>query len=258
MRNLGDLVPTAVAIYNLGNLRNNLFPGGSPMTRKRSTLTVLLLLVPAWTVGQSLGEVAKKEKERRERNKQEGREVIVISEEELFPERAQGSESSETDGGEPGTPASSRSAPPPPRSGEDEPYDEELDYVEDGDVPQNIPPDAPLEERLEIFQEMKRHYEQQVREIDQAIAENNERIRQLDARIGATSAAGGAGLPVAPQTGTGAETTLMTGQESQTLMAERERLQAMNEQMTRRKERLKFDLQTKGRAAGIPPGYLRF
>jgi DNA repair ATPase RecN len=132
-----------------------------------------------------------------------------------------------------------------------------MDYAEE-DVPQTIPADLPMEERLELFEKMKRRYNQQVQEIDQAIAENNERIRQLDAKIGATSALGGAGLPVAPQTGTGAANTQMTGQESQTLVAERDRLTAANDQMSQRKEQLKLDLQTKGRVAGIPAGYLRF
>lgn len=227
------------------------------MKPMKSTLTVLLLLVPALALGQSLGEVAKKEKERRERNKREGRKVIVVSEEELFPEEAEGdADSSGEVSGESSSTGST--APPRSRSRDDEEYDEEGDYIDEERVPTNIPPGIPMEERLEMFQLMKRHYERQVREIDQAIAENNERIRQLDAKIGATSAAGGAGLPVAPRTGTGAEMSQMTGQESQTLIAERERLQAMNEQMTRRKEQMKLDLQTKGRVAGIPPGYLRF
>lgn len=231
------------------------------MKPMKSTLTVLLLLLPALALGQSLGEVAKKEKERRERNKREGRTVIVVSEEELFPEEAEAdSESSAEVSGESSSMGSSSSttAPSRSRSRDDEEYDEERDYIDEEPVPTNIPPGIPMEERLEMFQLMKRHYEQQVREIDRAIAENEERIRQLDAKIGATSAAGGAGLPVAPQTGTGAEMSQMTGQESQTLIAERERLQTMNEQMTRRKEQMKLDLQTKGRVAGIPPGYLRF
>jgi len=50
----------------------------------------------------------------------------------------------------------------------------------------------------------------------------------------------------------------MTGQESQQLLAEQKKLQAMNAQMESRKDQLKLDLQTKGRVGGIPPGYLRF
>ena len=220
----------------------------------KSTLLVLLLLLPGLALSQSLSEVAKKEKERREKNKQEGKEALVISEDQLSSERAQtgGSGQVEVEGG-----STASAAPPRPRSDDGEDYDGESEYME-GDVPKSIPPDIPLEQKLEMFQRMRRYYDEQVREIDNAIAENNERLRQLQAEIGATSALGGAGLPVPPQTGTGAENTQMTGQESQQLLAEQKKLQTMNGQMESRKDRLKLDLQTKGRVAGIPPGYLRF
>jgi len=217
----------------------------------KSTLVVLFVLLPGLALSQSLSDVARKEKERREKNKQEGKEALVISEDQLSP-AAGGSGQVQVEGG------STRSAgPPKPGSDEGEDLDEESEYMEE-DVPQSIPPDLPLEQRLEMFQRMKRHYDQQVREIDKAIAENNERLRQLAAKIGATSALGGAGLPVAPQTGTGTANTQMTGQESQQLLAEQKKLQAMNAQMESRKDQLKLDLQTKGRVGGIPPGYLRF
>ena len=45
----------------------------------KSTLLVLLVLLPGLALSQSLTEVAKKEKERREKNKQEGKEALVIS-----------------------------------------------------------------------------------------------------------------------------------------------------------------------------------
>jgi hypothetical protein len=105
---------------------------------------------------------------------------------------------------------------------------------------------------------MKEGYERQVVEIDKSIAENDETIRELDARIAAVSALGGGGLPVAPQTGMGAATTLMTGQETAELVGQQDRLKAINETLRKRKEELKADLQAKGRAAGIPPGQLRF
>lgn len=223
----------------------------------KSTLWVFLVLVPGLALSQSLTEIAKKEKERREKNKQEGRDVLVISEDQLSAEQVVGGSGQvQVEGGSTG------SAGPPPRRGSgdgdgEEEYDEGAEYTEE-DVPKSIPPDIPLEQKLEMFQRMKRHYDQQVREIDNAIAENNQRLRELQAKIGATSALGGAGLPVAPQTGTGTVNTQMTGQESQQLIAEQNRLQAINTQMESRKDQLKLDLQTKGRVAGIPPGYLRF
>ena len=220
----------------------------------KSTLLVLLVLLPGLALSQSLNEVAKKEKERREKNKQEGKEALIISEDQLSSEQAQagGSGQVEVEGGSTGS-----AAPPRPRADEGEEYDEESEYMEE-DVPKSIPPDIPLEQKLEMFQRMRRHYDRQVREIDNAIAENNERLHQLQAKIGATSALGGAGLPVAPQTGTRSANTQMTGQESQQLLAEQNRLQTMNGQMESRKDQLKLDLQTRGRVAGIPPGYLRF
>ncbi len=215
----------------------------------KSTLLVLLLLLPGLAFSQSLAEIAKKEKERREKNKQEGRKALVISEDLLSTNQAQADGSGQAQGG--GTTGSTR----PTRAPRSD--DEGAEYVEE-DVPKSIPPDIPLEQKLDMFQRMKRHYDQQVREIDNDIAENNESLRQLDAKIGAVSALGGAGLPIAPRTGTGTANTQMTGQESQQLIAEQKRLRTMNAQMEKRKGQLKLDLQTKGRVAGIPPGYLRF
>ena len=222
----------------------------------KSTLLVLLVLLPGLALSQSLTDVAKKEKERREKNKQEGKEALVISEDQLRPQQAGGSGQAQVEGGTTGS-TSSASGPSRPGLEEGQEYDEEAEYMEE-DVPQSIPPDIPLDQRLEMFQRMRRHYDQQVREIDNAIAENNERLRQLEAKIGATSALGGAGLPVAPQTGTGTANTQMTGQESQQLIADQKRLQTMNAQMESRKVQLKLNLQTQGRVAGIPAGYLRF
>ena len=223
----------------------------------KSTLLVLLLLVPGLAFGQSLTDVAKKEKQRRDRNKQEGKKALVISEDELAAEPTGGSGQVQVDGGSTRSPVAGPARPGSEEDEEGDEYDGELEYMEE-DVPQSIAPDLPLEQKLEMFQRMKRSYDQQVREIDNAIAENNERLRQIEAKIGATSALGGGGLPVAPQTGTGAATAPMTGQDTQQLVAEQQKLQAMNQQMESRKEQLKLDLQTKGRVAGIPPGYLRF
>jgi hypothetical protein len=50
----------------------------------------------------------------------------------------------------------------------------------------------------------------------------------------------------------------MTGQESASLVGEQNRLQEANAGLRARQEELKVNLQAKGRAAGIPAGYLRF
>jgi hypothetical protein len=221
------------------------------------TLPAFLVLVPALLFGQSLAEVAKKEKSRRDKNKETGKEVRVISESDL----SSGTETPPAESGaEEGAPA-----PPPAYSGASSSSSSE-EYVPEGEgeseedvnVPAFIPPDAALPEKLEMFERMKRQYERQAREIDEAIAKNDARLKELEAEIAAASGLGGAGLPVAPQTGTGAATRPMTGQESATLAGEQTRLQEANAQLRVRKEELKTNLQAKGRAAGIPPGYLRF
>jgi len=222
----------------------------------RMTFLALFVLAPALALGQSLAEVAKKEKNRREKNKQEGREAQVISESEL----GSGSEDAQTESAtEEGGAATSPSYGASSSSSSDESVPEgESEEEEEEGVPAFIPPDAPLPEKLDMFEQMKRQYQRRVQEIDEAIAKNDARLRELEAEIGSASALGGAGLPVAPQAGTGAATRPMTGQESATLVGEQNRLQEANAQLRTRKEELKTNLQAKGRAAGIPAGYLRF
>jgi hypothetical protein len=218
------------------------------------TLLALFVLAPTLALGQSLAEVAKKEKNRREKNKQEGREAQVISESEL----GSGSEDAQTESTtEEGGAATSPSYGASSSSSSEESVPED-ESEEEESVPAFIPPDAPLPEKLDMFERMKRQYQRQVQEIDEAIAKNDARLREVEAEIGSASALGGAGLPVAPQAGTGAATRPMTGQESATLVGEQNRLQEANAQLRTRKEELKTNLQAKGRAAGIPPGYLRF
>jgi hypothetical protein len=222
----------------------------------KTTLLALFVLAPALALGQSLADVAKKEKSRREKNKQQGREVHVLSQSDL-PEGSQ--EGSAESAAEPGTAAPSLPpAPFGPRETTPSDSSEENVSEEDSDVPAFIPPDRPLSEKLEMFERMKRQYERQAAEIDEAIAKNDARLQELEAEIGATSGLRGAGLPVAPQTGTGAVNRQMTGQESVALVGEQNQLQAANAQLRARKEELKTNLIAKGRAANIPPGYLRF
>jgi hypothetical protein len=221
----------------------------------RILLLVLLLTVPGLCFGQSLADAAKKEKARREQNKREGVPVKVLKESDIPP----APEGSSTEGAEAGGEAYSRPESSTSSSSSSSSTSEEGSLSEDErSVPEFIPPDRPLEERLDMFAQMRRHYERQVSEIDKEIAKNDARLAQIEAEIGATSALGGAGLPVAPQTGTGTATRQMTGQESASLVGEQERLQAMNQQLRTRKDQLKVDLQAKGRVGGIPPGYLRF
>ena len=200
-----------------------------------TTLLALLLTLPTLVVGQSLSEVAKKEKERREKNKKQGTTVHVLSEDDLYPGGRPETGDEDGAGGTAGERASSG----------DGGLDLE-DYADGEDLPDFIPPDAPLPQKLRMFELLKREYERQLQEIDQSIAENRDRLRELQVQINATSAVDGAGtgLPVVPQPA--------TGQESVTLVAEQNRLEQMNQQMEARKGQLKANLQEKGRLAGIP------
>jgi hypothetical protein len=219
----------------------------------RSTILVLVLAFPAILFGQSLADVAKKEKERRESNKKAGKEATVLSEEDIARVRPAGSTgdvvSEEGSGGESGASESYASG--------SEDYTEASESEESGeDVPTSIPPDLPLNERLDLFNRMRNHYLAQAKEIDGQIRENEAKIRKAQSDLASTSAAGGGGLPVAP--GAAPVPGQMTGQESAALADELNRLQAINQQLQTQKEQLKTDLQAKARVAGIPPGYLRF
>jgi len=220
----------------------------------RMTLLALFVLAPTLALGQSLAEAAKKERNRREKNKQEGKEAQVISESEL----GSGSQETQTESSTEDAAAAPSPSYGSSSSASSEESVSEGESEEDANVPAFIPPDAPLPEKLDMFDRMKRQYQRQVQEIDEEIAKNDARLRELEAEIGSASALGGAGLPVAPQAGTGAATRPMTGQESATLVGEQNRLQEANAQLRTRKEELKTNLQAKGRAAGIPAGYLRF
>jgi len=225
----------------------------------KRTLVALFVLVPTLVLGQSLAEVAKREKSRRDKNKQEGKPVQVLSESDL-PEKPEGApaEAGAEPSSEEGTSASLPPAPFGPRETTPAASSEESLSEEDASLPAFIPPDAPLPEKLDLFERMKRQYERQAQEIDEAIAKNDARIKELDAEIGATSGLRGAGLPVPPQTGAGVVNRQMTGQESVALVGEQNQLQEANAGLRARKEELKTNLIAKGRAANIPPGYLRF
>lgn len=222
----------------------------------RLILLALTLTLPAAGYAQSLGEVAKKERERREKNKEEGKKALEFSETEIFGEE----EESPTEGAEGAETVTSDRTP---RTSTADEYDytmsesEAEEGAEDGaDVPKSIPADIPMESRLEMFQRMKAHYERQVRDLDRQIAENNKKIADLDQQIRTASASGGAGLPVAPTNqGSG---QLYTGQESETLVAEQNKLKTLNERLEIRKGQLKSNLIAQGRMANIPAGYLRF
>lgn len=220
----------------------------------RITLIAIILLLPWLAFGQSLGELAKKEKERRAQNKQNGKTAITISQVELSKNATEDLNTKE--------PLDSET-PSLPHYIDATEEENGLNEGAEGtfhDVPDNIPMDAPLETRIQLFQIMKKNYEDTIETIDKAIRTNSERILQIEDKIRQVSASGAySGAPVSPQMMSGdLAQTQLSGQESRTLDVEKKRLQAINKSMNLRKEQLKLNLQTKGRVANIPASYLRF
>jgi hypothetical protein len=72
---------------------------------RKALLAVLLTLLPAVALGQSLGELAKKEKKRRQKNQEKGAQVRVVSEEEVSTSTAREAPEPETTPGELGSPS---------------------------------------------------------------------------------------------------------------------------------------------------------
>lgn len=213
----------------------------------RLILLAILLTLPAAGFSQSLGEVAKKERERREKNKQEGKKVLTFTETEIFGEEAEGEQ------GEGSETAQASAAGRSPGAA-DSNYT--VSEVEAEQAPKSIPADLPLEVKIRMFEQMKAHYQSQVRELDAQIAKNEEKIAELDDQIRKASSSGGAGLPVAPTAQSSDQ--LYTGQESETLVAEQNKLKALNERLEARKGQLKANVIAQGRIANLPAGYLRF
>jgi hypothetical protein len=203
----------------------------------------LLLVVPALVAGQSLTELAKEEKERRKKNKESGKEVLVITEKELA--ETTGTIANPSDGTATPAPTSRASSPGRARNPSISEDDEEDEPITD------IAADAPLEAKLRTFEAMKLSYSDKVKEIDQKIQENNTRIAQIQEDL---VSSGGTGLPTAPQ----ADRTPRNPANIPGLRSEQEELRRKNQALQAEKKKLKDELLQKGRRAGIPAGYLRF
>ena len=201
-------------------------------------LAVLVGVGPS-IAAQSLGEVAKKEKKRREELRKSGKTGRVLSEADLIRGEDEAEVSAESD---------QTQAPSATTGGESQAL-METDITLDS----SIPPDAPLADRNRIFDRMKQLYEQEVENIDITIRTNEQRLTEIEREL---SALGAGGLPVAT-TATQA-TTPTSGLDFQPLMDERKTLTEQNEDLTRRKDELKRTLLAKGRRGGIAAGKLRF
>jgi hypothetical protein len=195
---------------------------------------------------QSLTEVAKKEKERRKKNQEKGEQVLVITETELQQGKSESTAPEESSADEPTSarPASTaRSSSPSTNQG----YGDEEGG---GPPPTEIPNNAPMRDRIAIFEQMLNAYRQKVRAIDTEIAQNNKRIAEIQQQL---STMGAGGLPVAPEVDRNPRNP---GQLPE-LQAEQNELRQKNQQLEASKKQLANELREKGRRAGIPSGYLR-
>lgn len=210
----------------------------------------LLTLVPALVFGQSLGELATKEKERREKNKQSGKAVRVITDSDLRKgEEASGSgQGSETTSAQP--PASSASSSRSSSSVVEEVEEDEAGAEGASKGATEIPREGSLESRIQAFEAVKKTYQQEVAKIDGEIAKNKNRLVEIEERLATLGAAGG---PLAPPP----DMTPGYDGEFFGLMDEKGKLQARNLELEAQKESLWRELVEKARRAGIPPGYLR-
>jgi hypothetical protein len=215
---------------------------------------VLVFSFAGFAGAQSLAELAKKEKERRNKNKAKGSEAQVITEHDLsrakspmftstaVPSTAtarptsrgsEGSESSESAGAEGGN---------------------EGGASEEVAAPTAIPTDAPLQQKIALFEQMVKAYRAEVEKIDQEIAKNNDRIQEIDGKL---ATIGSGGLPVVPAANQIANNTYDPG-EAIALQNEQQQLREKNQQLEVQKTSKANDLRQKGRRAGIPASYLRF
>lgn len=208
----------------------------------RVMFLILCLSLPGLALGQSLGEVAKKEKQRREQNRRNGKEAPTITEAELATPSEGRLETNVA--GESSDVGSSRERISEGR------YTDNAGSDERDPTTAVIPADASLEDRLQLFNLLKRGYQERVAEIDKEIAENNQRLSEIDREL---TLDGSGGLPVSGDT-----QKLYAGNQGPALQSERQNLQNQNQLLNESKTRLKSDLLDKGRRAGIPPGYLRF
>jgi hypothetical protein len=210
--------------------------------RRQLFCLFLFLVVPSLAAGQSLTELAAKEKERRKKNKESGKQVTVITNTELA--QTQGRIANPTDEGS--APSTGQGAG---RTGRRTARRASGGGGDDGEV--TLRQDASLQEKLEAFEAMKATYQEQVKEIDEKIRKNNQRISELQEALVST---GGTGLPTAPQ----ADMQVRNPADIPAMRQEQAQLREKNQQLEAEKKPLKDDLITKGRRAGIPARYLTF
>jgi hypothetical protein len=200
---------------------------------------------------QSLAELAKKEKERRKKNK--GEESKVITESDLS--RVKSPTFSSTAVPSSGSPRSDSSraegiGPEGSSPEESEVAEAESEGV-DVTAPSTIPSDAPLQDKIALFEQMVKAHRAEIQVIDDQIAKNNARIAEIDQEL---TSVGGTGLPTAPQ----ADRAPRYEGQVLALRTEQQELRQKNSQLEAQKTSKTNALRERGRRAGIPAGYLRF
>ena len=197
-----------------------------------------------------MSEIAKKEKERRKKIGREGQQVRVITEADL----RQGTSTSVTpeETSSPSPSSGPVSTPTSRQRGEvAEEQRTEPGGAEEFSLDTNIPREAPLEEKIRIFERLKAAYNAHVKNIDAQIAKNNVRLAAIEQEL---SSIGAGGLPVAVQ----ANREPRHEGEFIGLQNEKTQLQQQNSKLEAEKKTTADALRDKGRRAGIPPGNLRF
>jgi len=224
---------------------------------KTQTLFIWLLVVSfaGFAGAQSLVDLANKEKERRNKNKEKGSEAQVITERDLsrvkspmFTSTAVPSTTAARPGSTVGSEGSESS-----ESAEAE-GENEAGESEEVAAPTAIPNDAPLQQKISLFEQMVKAYRAEVEKIDEEIAKNNDRIQEIDRQL---ATIGGGGLPVVPAANQISSNTYDPG-EAIALQNEQQQLREKTQQLEVQKTSKANDLRQKGRGAGIPAGYLRF
>jgi hypothetical protein len=200
---------------------------------------------------QSLTEVAKKEKERRKKNEQEGKKAKVITGETLTSQGPAFRTTVDTSK----RPTTSRRSSSAARTRGESEYIEEGEEREraEPEVPAEIPADSSLPEKIAIFQRMVTAYRAQVKNIDEQIAKNNARLAELEQELNVIG--GGVNMPPpVPQ----ADFKPRNPGDKFALEAEQRDLRQKNQQLEAEKKTKADQLRAKGRRAGIPASYLDF
>jgi hypothetical protein len=212
---------------------------------------LLLLAIPALGAGQSLTEVAQKEKERRKKNKETGAEVEIITDRELVSNQGRIANPNSSTPPAEGTGTTPSRAVSTPASGAPARVRDDTEVGDEAPPVTDIPASAPLEQKLSLLERMKASYQQQVATIDAEIEKNNRRLVEIENELVST---GGTGLPTAPQ----ADLTMRNPGNIPGLRAEQQQLRDKNQALEAQKLSAKEDIIARARRAGIPNSYLNF